>query len=135
MWALLEQYETDMKIREPLDPVAALGNQDVYTEEAVVAVTDCAQRTYECAGTIEVKAKRQIPSTLNVNMPIQIQLPGGGAAGLPPNLQQALQQAVQQVQQNLQQQAQQAVHQALQQQAQLIGQDTGFRNASWRRVS
>ena len=135
MWALLQQYETDMKLREPLDPVAALGNQDIYTEDAVIAITDCAQLTYECSGRIEVKAKRQIPSTLNVNMNIQLQMPAGPAPGqLPVDVQQAIQQAIQQAQQNLLQQAQQAVRQALQQQAPLVGNEVAFREASWKRI-
>jgi hypothetical protein len=132
MWALLVQYETDMKIREPLDAVAALGSQDLYTEDVVVAITDCAQQSHECSGTIEIKGRRQIPSTLNINMPIQLQLPPDTD---PMQLPDGLQQAIQQAQQDLQEQAKRAVQQALQQQAPLQGQpELAFRSASWKPV-
>jgi hypothetical protein len=135
MWSLLEQYETDMMLRDPMDAVAALGEKDIHEELSVIAITDSSPLTYECSGTIEVKGKRQIPSTLNVSVNLQLQLPPGSEGGLPENLQQALQQAAQQVQQDLVAQAQEAVKEALGKQAPLIGHDVAFRNMAWKRDS
>jgi Serine dehydrogenase proteinase len=136
MWALLQQYETDMKIREPLDAVAALGDEDKYTEPAVIAISDCKEQTFECSGTTEVKAKRQIPSTLNVNVNLELRLQDGVQPGqLPQDIQQAVQQAGQALQQGLLAQAQQAVQDALRAQAPVVGQDVAFRELSWKRAN
>jgi hypothetical protein len=134
MWRLLERYEGDMKLREPMDPVSAIGDEEVHRENAVIAITDSGPLTYECTGTIEVKAKRQIPSTLNVNMNVQLQLPANASGGLPPDVQQAIQQAVQQAQQGLLLEAQQAVQSALQKQAPLLGHEVAFRDTAWVRI-
>jgi len=131
MWALLEQYERDMKLREPLDPIHALGNQDTYREDVVIAVVESQQLTYECSGTIHVTAKRQMPPQLNINLSVPLQLPPQVQAG---QLPQQLQQLVQQAQQGLLQQAQQAVQQSLQAQAPLLGADVGVRGTTWKRV-
>lgn len=131
MWALLEQYETDMLLRDPLDPLAATATQDVYLEDSVIAITECAEVTYECGVQIEVTAKRQMPGALTVNVNIALQLPPGVQPDqLPPAVQQALQDA----QQQLVPQAQQAVQDAMHQQAPRVGVELAMRGLKWRRV-
>jgi hypothetical protein len=135
MWSLLEEYERDLKLLSPIDPAAAVAKADVFTEaDAVLAVIESATVSYEFTGAIEIRAKRQTPPTLNLNLNLSAQLPAGIVAQPPPpGLQQLLQQVLQQLHQALIPEAQKAVFEALKAQAPLAGCDAGFRDASWRR--
>jgi hypothetical protein len=126
LWQLLGEFEADMKLLEPLDPITALGTEDSYTEPGVIALIESTWAAHEHAGTIEIKARRQQPPNLNVALNLNIQLP----QNLNPQQQMAMQQLLQAAQQDIIQQAQQAVQQALREQAQLIGVEAGFRAAS-----
>lgn len=129
MWDLLKQYEADLKLLRPIDPKAAIANCDVYTEEnEVIAMIESTAAVHEFTGTIEIRAKRQAPASLNVNLNLTTQLP--------PNLKgkevKVLQQTMQKLQQTLLQEAQKAVAEALKTQAPLIGCEAGFRGAEWK---
>jgi hypothetical protein len=128
MWSLLEDYEDELKLLSPLDPAAAVSASDVYTEDASLCVVETEKTLHRFQGQIEFRAKRAIPSTLNVNMQLQMQAPQIGAQV---TAQQLLQQVMQQAQQAILQQAQDAVQRALQQQAPLVGVDASFRSGTW----
>jgi hypothetical protein len=130
MWQLLGEYEEDMKLLDPIDPVTALGNDDLFQEDGVIALVESTAFAHELAGTVEVRARRQQPPNLNVALNLNIQLP----QNLNPQQQAAMQQMLQAAQQQIIQQAQQAVQDALRQQAPLVGVDAGFRGGKWRRV-
>lgn len=135
MWQLLESYETDMRLLEPLDPAAVVQTQDTYSEDAVIAVVESSETSYEFSGRIDVRAKRQMPQQLNVSVNMNLQLPPGtDVQQLPANTPQLLQQLLQQVQQSAVQNAQQAVQQALAAQAPLLAAEAAFRNGRWNRV-
>jgi len=127
MWKLLDHYETDMKLLQPLDPVTVLGTNDLYSEDAVIAMIESSWATHEHAGQIEVRARRAPTPNLNVALNLNIQLP----PNLDPQQQAALQQLLQASQQQIIQQAQQAVQQALKDQAPLIGVEAAFRGGHW----
>lgn len=132
MWKLLEVYERDMKLRDPVDPAAAVAQNDRYTEVSTIAIVESEIAAYTFTGELEVRARRQMPPQLNVNMNLNLQLPPNiNPAQLPQQVQQVLQQAVQAAQQAVLQQAQQAVQQALQQQAPLVGVEASFRKGRW----
>jgi hypothetical protein len=129
MWELLEAYEDQMKMRHLLDPIAAVANTDPYSEEVTIAAVESSDSGFQFDGTIEVRAKRQIPANLNVALNVGLQLPPGiDVAELPTAVQQLLQQG----QQALAQLAQQAVQQAITQQAPVIGCEFGIRDGQWR---
>jgi hypothetical protein len=131
MWELLEAYEDQMQLRHPLDAVAAVANTDRHTEDVIIASVECSNSGFQFEGTIEVRARRQIPTNLNVALNVNLQLPPGvDVTQLPPAVQQALQQG----QQALAQLAQQAVQQAMAQQAPLIGCDVALRDGQWKRT-
>ncbi len=130
MWRLLGEYERDMKLLEPLDPVTALGADDLYTEEAVIALIESTWGAHEHAGTVEVRAHRQQPPNLNVALNLNVQLP----QDLAPEQQVAMQQLLQAAQQQIIQEAQRAVQEALRQQAPLLGVEAAFRGGLWRKV-
>ncbi len=131
MWDLFLAYESDLKLREPLDPFVAVASTDRYVEPATIAVIETTDAAHEFSGEIEVKAKRQMPPTLNLSMNLNLQMPPGvDIQQLPAQLQALLQQ----FQQAILQQAQASVQQALAQQAPLIGFEIGLRGGSWKVV-
>jgi len=132
MWRLFEAYERDMKLLEPIDPIAAVSTQDRFEERGVIAILESTLGVDEFTGNMEVRAKRQMPANLQVSVNLNLQFPPGiNLQQLPAEAQQLLQQLMQSVQQAAVQQAQQAVQQALQSQAPLIGADAGLRNGRW----
>lgn len=130
MWQLLEAYEADLKLREPLDPVLAVAATDHYTEPATIAAVETTDMAYEFVGQLEVRARRQMPPNLQVALNLNLQLP---PSLQPDQLSDELQALLQQVQQALLEQAQTAVQQALAAQAPLIGLDVGLRGGRWNR--
>jgi hypothetical protein len=129
MWRLLNVYEDDLKLLEPIDPAAATAGHDLYTEQSVISVVETTTGGHEFAGETQIQAKRQMPPNLNVALNLNVQLPAGIEAQ---QLPQAMQIVLQQFQQTLVQQAQQAVQQALKDQAPITGFEAGLRGGRWR---
>jgi len=130
MWRLLTEYESGMKLLEPLDPAAAIQNADVHREDVVISMVESTAMLHEFRGALEVQAKRQMPGQLSINMNVGFNLPPGlDVNNLPPDLQQLLQTW----QQALQQQAYRAVQEAVAAQAPLVGIDVALRGARWLR--
>jgi hypothetical protein len=128
MWRLLNIYEEDLKLLEPIDPAVATAGQDLYTEHSVISVVETTAGGHEFAGETQIRATRQVPPNLNVALNLNVQLPPGlQAQQLPPTLQAMLQQ----FQQSLVQQAQQAVQQALKDQAPILGFEAALRGGRW----
>lgn len=135
MWDLLETYENDMKIREPIDAVSSLGTQDTYTEDVLLAVAETAMSSYEFRAQLHIKGKRAIPQQLNVSLKLNLQLPtGADQSGAPQQQRKLLDVLLQQVQQSALQQAQTAVQQALNAQAPITSADLSLRGGNWRRA-
>lgn len=127
MWRLLNAYEADLKLLEPIDPVVVTASQDLYAEQGVISVVETSAGGHELVGETQIRAQRQVPN-LNVSLNLNLQLPPGlDAQQLPP----ALQALLQQFQQTLIQQAQQAVQQALKDQAPIAGFEAAFRGGRW----
>jgi hypothetical protein len=136
MWALLTDYESEMKLREPLDPAAAISATDLYSEDATIAVIESREMVHGFIGAIEVRAKRQMPPTLSVTFNVNLQFPPGvNAANLSEAVQQQLQLLLQQAQQLLSQGAQDAVQAALRKQAPVVGLEASLRGGMWRRLA
>jgi ClpP class serine protease len=138
LWRLLEAYETDLKLREPLDAAGAVAKSSPFEEkDAVTVVVESASAVYQYKGTIVITARRQMPANLNVQISnVSLQFPSNvQAQNLPAAAQQAVQQQMQQLlaqaQQTILQLAQQAVTLALQSQAPIVALDAAFRDARW----
>lgn len=128
MWRLLNVYEKDLKLLEPLDPAAATATQDLYSEQAIISVVETTAGGREFSGDVQIRAKRQVPANLSVALNLNLQLP---PALQPDQLPPALQALMQQFQQMLVQQAQQAVHQAMSEQAPIVGYEAALRGGKW----
>jgi hypothetical protein len=131
MWELLEQYEQDMKLQDPVDPAAVTASQDVYNEGVVLAVVESSAHCHEFQAQLDVRAKRQIPQNLTVQMNLNLQI-DPALAGQP--AQQQLQNLLQQAQQQFLQQATSALQQALAAQAPVIGTNISVRGGKWKKV-
>ena len=59
MWALLKEYEADLKLLEPLDPVTAVATTDFYTEDATIWVVESTWGVHTFDGQIEVRATHE----------------------------------------------------------------------------
>ncbi len=138
LWRLFEEYEADLKLGEPLDPVQVVQQEENYVEDAAIAIIESADASHAFTGQINVKMTRQMPPTLNVSVNLNLQLPSALAAqlrsGAPQGLQQVLQEFVQQAQQAALKQAQEAVQEALRKQAPGKGLEVAFRGGPWHLV-
>lgn len=131
MWDLLNEYEADLKVLDPIDPAAVTANADLYEEDSTIAVVESSWASIEFRGRTEIRAKRQMPQNFNLALNVALQLPAGlNVNQLPAGLQQVLQAA----QQQLVQQAQQAVEDAMRKQAPIAGIEAGFRDGKWMRI-
>ncbi|NIQ13291.1 MAG: hypothetical protein GTO02_02435 [Candidatus Dadabacteria bacterium] len=134
MWALLNDYEDELKIRDPLDPAVAIENTDIYNEDLCIAIVESSDFIYRCNGKVEVRAKRQMPQSINVPININLQFPPGiNINQIPTQQQQILQQLLQTAQQNAQQSILDSVRQAIKDQAPIIGIDISVKGAKWER--
>ncbi|MGH3266732.1 MAG: hypothetical protein ACRDNS_32645, partial [Trebonia sp.] len=91
--------------------------------------------THEFTGQLEIRARRQIPPNLSVNMNMPIQLPSMPATPQGQAMQAALQQMLAAIQPQIMQAAQQAVQDALKAQAPLLGAEAALRNGSWTKTA
>jgi hypothetical protein len=129
MWSLLNEYESDLKILEPIDPADVLSDSDRFTEDVTTGCIESTWGFHEFSEKLEISAQRQVPSNLQVTVNLPLMLPAGVN---PDQLPVAVQQILQQAQQGLAQAAQQAVQEAMREQAQLIGFQVRRVGGKWR---
>lgn len=135
MWELMQSYENDLKLNSPIDPAHAVGENDRYTEDVVIAVLETSGSGFEFSGQLDVRAKRALPQQLNVSLNLNLQLPQGMEKETLPEEQQALfQQIMQKAEQAALQQAQLGALQAIKAQAPILGADVSLRGAKWAEV-
>ncbi len=133
LWDLLRDYEQELKLLDPLDPSAVVAAADSYEEPATLALIETTSALHRFAGRIQVRAQRQMPQTLNVNLNLNVPLSLPPGEKLTAEQQSLLQRLVQAAQQAVLQQAQQAAQQAVKAQAPLLGFEAGFRSGKWSR--
>lgn len=72
MWRLFEDFEDEMKLLAPLDPAVAVALRDVYEEEVITAAVEGVNAADHLTGRIEVRAKRNLPPGLTVNVTVNV---------------------------------------------------------------
>ena len=128
MWKLLENYETELKLLEPLDAFEILERSDPYVEHVTMASIESRAASHMYQGTLKMEGQRAIPPTVNVSMTFPLSVPPDiDASELP----QEVQAQITALQQSLAQQAQAAVQDALRQQAPLVGAQVRMLGARW----
>ena len=131
IWSLLGKYEEDLKLREPIDPIECIQTNDKFVDDLVIAALEGESTCFEFQGTLDVRAIRQMPQTLNVALNLNPQLP----AGLDPNqLPAEAQNMLQQLVNELLPIAHESVNEALTAQAPVIGADIKFLGSKWTRI-
>jgi hypothetical protein len=131
MWALFEQYEADLKLLDPVDPAAVTANQDVYNEDFVLAAVENSAACWEFHAQVDIRAKRQVPQNLSVQMNANLQI-DPALAGQP--VQQQMQALLHQAQQQFLQNASAALQAALAAQAPVVGMNISVRGGKWKKV-
>lgn len=100
LWELLEEYESLLELRRPLDPNAALPpDVDEIDLPTTIAAVETSEASHEFKGTLKFKRVRQAPQQINLNMKFGVALPPNlDPQTLPQELQNAINQMIQQVQ-------------------------------------
>ena len=75
MWRLFEDFEEEMKIMRPIDPTSVVTTTDLYEEEALVVAIESARSADHLTGRIEVRAKRNLPVGLVINVTVDVPPP------------------------------------------------------------
>lgn len=75
MWELYVEYERDLELLDPVSPVAFLGGADEREEPVTTALVESAWGLSTYDGTLTVRAARQVPEHLDVDLNLHVQLP------------------------------------------------------------
>lgn len=75
MWELYREYEQLLRLAEPIDPVLYLGNEDERREEVTTALVESSWGLSTYDGTLIVKALRDVPDELAVDLKLHVQMP------------------------------------------------------------
>lgn len=134
MWNLLADYEAEMKIRQPVDPRAAVDTTDRYEEDGALAAVESRWALHEFKGTLQVEARRQVPPQIAINVNLNLHLPPLPQP-VPGDLQQLVQQMMQPLQQEIAKSANEAVQQAVKAQAPLVGAEAVFKGGRWEQTA
>ena len=59
MWALLNEYETELKMLDPVDPRAAIDTSDKYEEPVKLGAIERPWALHEFCGTLSIQAQRR----------------------------------------------------------------------------
>lgn len=128
MWRLLNAYEDDLKLLDPVDPAAVTADDDVYAEDTVVAVVETTAGSHELEAELYIEVKRELPPNLNI--------PVSPSFGLPADLKEddleaGTRRLWQEFQQGMPPAAEEAVRQAVRDQAPVKDIETVLRGGRW----
>lgn len=101
IWSLYLKYERFLNLAEPLDPLVMLtGKEEEYLEQIPIAIIESENKTNVFTTRIDFKRRRQVPSNLQINFNLGLNLPR--PEEIPQQDQQILQQMINQIAQNVQ---------------------------------
>lgn len=112
IWNLYTEYETLLRLNDPLDPEELMEQQntDQIKERVLLAIIESTQKQHVVEANAVFQRRRQIPSNpqININLPLNLP-PGIDPAQLSPDIQQLLQQMLTQLSQIIPQIVQQEI--------------------------
>lgn len=135
LWELLTSYEEHLHLLSPIDPIAAVTADDVFREDTVAGVIESSWALHEFTGELEIRARRQLPPNLSVNLNMPLQLPPLPTTPQGEAMQAAIQQMLAGLQPQILQAAQQAVQEALRAQAPLLAAEAALRAGVWKKTA
>lgn len=129
MWELYLYYEKQLNLNEPIYPeVELVGREDKILENVPIAVIESAAKRHIFIGNIELRKKRAIPSSPQINVNLGLQLPPGI---LPQQLPQQAQETLQQLVNQVAQIVPQIVQEELMKQSPVTGFEGRFYGGKW----
>lgn len=132
MWALYQEYETMLRLNEPIDPEELLisQNKEDHTEELIpLAVIESVSKLDIFEINSVFRRKRQVPSNPQININLNFGLPPGvDPSKLPQNFQQVIQQLLNQLAQAIPQ----IVHQEIVRQSPAVGIEGRTYGGKWK---
>lgn len=132
LWSLLELYEEVLQLRDPIDPLTLLKDQDEYGMPVAIALIESRDITSAFRGKFRVRRQRKTPERLNININIGLELPPGlDPEALPPEIKNAIDQMVKDVQMN----APNLVQQQVRQQSPELKVESRIENGHWEDVT
>lgn len=133
-WDLFLDYEEEMKINSPAQPIAYFQNenQEEYRERgAVIACIESRKKLHKFSGPLVLKKIRDVPPQLNLNLNIPIQLPPGINAQ---SMTQANQQEVRLFQQTISNMINSQLSEQMKMLMPVIGINVSVERMSWKEV-
>ncbi|HEY2955876.1 MAG TPA: hypothetical protein VGK89_11580 [Candidatus Eisenbacteria bacterium] len=135
MWALFEEYERFLQLREPIDPMYLLDQgkaEELSLKDVAIGCIESDQGLHLFQHDITFARQRRIPPNPNININLNLQMPQ--PAGLPAGAPMPMPALPQQVVDQLMQQIQQTVRQQIIQQSEVVGLQVRMANGSWREI-
>lgn len=128
MARLMKEYVQDLDLRNPVDPAFLTEENDLYREQATVAVVESTAGAHELTGQLHIRAKRNPPPRVRSEVSVNVQLPAGvKESDLPDRTRKLLRDFRQQAEQLTKQELRDAV----QKYAYVTGYDVSLRGARW----
>ena len=132
MWELYVEYERDLGLLDPIDPESFLEGTDERIETVTTALVESAWGLSTYDGTLTVRATRQLPEQLEVDLNLHVQLPPDfDLAKLGEQGDQAMQDLVQGLQERLLAGLEQPVRDEVARQAPVLDYSAGISGLKW----
>jgi len=131
MWTLFEEYESLMKLRDPIDPRSFVPrDKDEFSENVIIGCIESSGMSHHHSGVLYGKVERPVPSQLSVNLNLNLALPQNiDPSTLTDEARKTLQEMVQKLQPIIQEQVQNEIRR----QMPAKGIKISLQNSSWRK--
>jgi hypothetical protein len=129
LWKLYLEYEKELKLNEPIDPLVILsGKEEEHLAEIPIAIIESESKLHVFKTQIDLKRRRQIPPNPQINLNVGLNLPPNiKPEEIPHQVQQIIQQMTNQIAQDLIR----LVQQEITRQAPEIGLDIRIYGGKW----
>lgn len=129
IWKLYLEYEKLLKLNEPIDPLVTLaGKEEEHLKDIPIAIIESENKLHIFNTQIDIKRRRQVPSSPQININMGLNLPPDIR---PENIPQQVQQIIQQMINQLPQEIQRLVQQEIVRQSPEVGIDIRVYGGKW----
>ncbi len=133
VWELYVEYERDLKLADPVDPVEYLAGVDERSEAVTTALVESAWGLSTYDGTLTVKAVRTVPEELDIDLNLRVQMPEEfDISALDEPQTDVLQQFVEKLQEQLLESIAQPVHDEVVRQSPITDYSVTFSGLKWK---
>ena len=135
MWELYKKYEVLLKLKEPMDVQSELAKSldDRFTEKDVlIACIESEKETHAFSYDLEARAKRQVPSNIQIPINLNLQLPPNIS---PPEIPERANEVLQRLMQLLGPMVQKQVEEYINKTAPIVGAEARQIGPGWREIT